>query len=150
MEEEKKIIFKEEDYAPEEMLSNPFFYKTREDRVISLEDFAIRVKLGLFKKKEVVFLRSVVRNENIKKSKRFKIFSNYLKTNKKAFDDNLYLQKEENNKKKDNLKKLDIKKFKIGRLFLVLLLMAISVFLTLLFVSKDFIVEKAQHSFVFC
>ena len=139
MEEEKKIIFQQEDYAPDEMLTNPFFYKTREDRVISLEDFAIRVKLGLFKKKEQVYLRSVVRNPNIKKSKRFKIFSKYIRENKKAFEDNLYLQKEENDKKKENLKKLDIKKFKIGRLFLVILLMAVSVFLSLLFISKDFV-----------
>ena len=106
MEEEKKTIFQQEDYAPNEMLTNPFFYKTREDRVVSLEDFAIRVKLGLFKKKETVYLRSVIRNPNIKKSKRFSIFSKYIKENKKAFDDNLYLQKEENEKKKDNLKKL--------------------------------------------
>ena len=138
MEEEKKTIFQQEDYAPDEMLVNPFFYKTREDRVVSLEDFAIRIKLGLFKKKETVFLRSIVRNPNLKKGKRFKLFSKYIKENKKAFDDNLYLQKEENEKKKDNLKKLDIKKFKIGRLFLVLLLMGVSVFLSLLFISKNF------------
>ena len=141
MEEEKKTIFQQEDYAPNEMLTNPFFYKTREDRVVSLEDFAIRVKLGLFKKRETVYLRSVIRNPNIKKSKRFSIFSKYIKENKKSFDDNLYLQKEENEKKKDNLKKLDIKKFKIGRLFLVFILIAISVFLTLLFISKDFVLK---------
>ena len=89
MEDNKRNVFTNEDYARSDLLINPFAYKSDEHIVESIEDFAIQVKLGLFKKRETVYIRSLVRNDLISKSKRFSIFKDYLKTQKKDFDNSL-------------------------------------------------------------
>lgn len=132
MEEETKLIFTESDYANKEMLMNPFFYKREEDRVLSLEDFALTIKLGLFKKKETVYLRSVIRNSEIKKGKRLRIFKKYLRKNKKDFDNNIALQEEKNNQDKKELKNFNFGKVTFKRKLLSFLLMIIGVLLCLL------------------
>lgn len=136
MAEEKLPIFTPSDYASEDLLINPFFYKRKDNKVDSIEDFAIKVKLGLFKKKDVVFIRSLIRNSQIKKQKRFKFFKSYLKVNKKDFDENLSQRKDENEKDKKELSNIDFKKVGLGKLFRAFLFVAISAFLSLMFISK--------------
>ena len=146
MEEEKLPIFTPSDYASDDLLINPFFYKRKENKVDSIEDFAIKVKLGLFKKKEVVFVHSLIRNSQIKKQKRLKLFKKYLKVNKKDFDDNLSQRKDENEKDKKEFSNIDFKKVGLGKLFRALLFVAISVFLSLMFLSS--VTEELDIEFI--
>lgn len=135
MEEEKLPIFTPSDYAGNDLLINPFFYKRKQGLVDSLEDFAITVKLGLFKKKEVVFIHSLVRNSQIENKKRFKIFKKYIKSCKKDFDSNLSDRKEENENEKKEFSSIDFKKVGLRRFFCSFLFLALSVFLSLMFFS---------------
>lgn len=136
MEEEKLPIFTPSDYASSELIVNPFFYKRKEDKFDSVEDFALKVKLGLFKKKEIVYVQSLIRNSQIDKKKRFKIFKKYLKVNKKDFDANLANQKEENEKDKKEFSSIEFKKVGLLKLFRALLFLALSVALSLMFLEK--------------
>ena len=152
MEEENKLVFTESDYASKEMLINPFFYKREEDRVLSLEDFALTIKLGLFKKKETVYLRSVIRNSEIKKGKRLRLFKKYLRKNKKDFDNNIALQEEKNNQDKKELKNFNFGKVTFKRKFLSFLLMIIGIALSMLATKKvasmlgiEFIEKMNEH-----
>lgn len=139
-------VFTSMDYAGEDMLINPFFYKKRDDKVISIEDFATTIKLGLFQKKQTVFVHSIVRNSEINTKKRIKLFNDYLRKNKKDFDRDLSQKCKENKENKESVKLIDFKKVPIGKYFLALVLIAVSVFLALLF-SKSF-VEKLGFEFL--
>ena len=134
--EDKRSVFTSEDYASEELLINPFKYKRSDNLVESIEDFAIRVKLGFFKKKETVYVRSLVRNELIKKGKRIEIFKKYLKENKKEFESNIGIQKTDNSKNKKKLSAIEFKKVSIGRLFISFLLVCLSLALTAVFFEQ--------------
>lgn len=133
MEDNKRNVFTNEDYARSDLLINPFAYKSDEHIVESIEDFAIQVKLGLFKKRETVYIRSLVRNDLISKSKRFSIFKDYLKTQKKDFDNSLNNDKKENIKNKKSFSSIEFKKVSIGKFFISFIILCISIFLTSLF-----------------
>ena len=130
-------VFTSMDYAGEDMVINPFFYKKTDDKVLSIEDFAVTIRLGLFQKKQTVFVHSIVRNSEISAKKRIKLFNNYLRKNKKEFDKELSIKSKENKENKESVKLIDFKKVKIGKYLLSLLLLVVSVFLGLLF-SKEF------------
>ena len=152
MEEENNLIFNESDYAKKDALVNPFFYKREEDRVLSLEDFAVVYKQGAFKKKEVVYLRSVIRNSLIKKKRRLRVFKKYIRKNKKDFDNNIALQQEKYNQDKKELKNFDFNKVTFKRMFFSIILMILGIALGLLFMPSianmtglSFIITMNEH-----
>ena len=146
MEDNKRNVFTNEDYARSDLLINPFAYKSDEHIVESIEDFAIQVKLGLFKKRETVYIRSLVRNDLISKSKRFSIFKDYLKTQKKDFDNSLNNDKKENIKNKKSFSSIEFKKVSIGKFFISFIILCVSIFLTSLFFES--IVSKFNLVFL--
>ena len=142
---EKRSVFTEDDFASEKLLINPFFYKNKEGFVSSIEDFAIKVKLGFFQKQRIVYIHSLIRNNEINKKKRFKIFAKYLKANKKDFDENLSIQKKDNEKSKKDLSDITFQKVG-GKLLLALLFIVLAIVLTLMFSTK--IVEMMGIDFL--
>ena len=90
----------------------------------------------LFKKKEIVYLRSVIRNPEIKKNKRLRIFKKYLRNQKKDFDDNIALQQEKNDKEKKELKSINFEKVSFKRKFLSFLLVILSLAFSSLYIKS--------------
>ncbi len=83
----KTILFTLEDYAMDnhDAMTNPFLYRNKEHILMSIEDFATFYKPGLFKKKKVVYLRSVIRNENISKFRRWHEFKKFVNNSKNDY-----------------------------------------------------------------
>lgn len=133
----KDVIFTESDYATKNELVNPFLYRRSEqNKFISIEDFALMYRVKLFKKREIVFLRSIIRNDSIKKSKRARVFNKYLKQQKKDFKESIVKQTEENTSKLTTFKELSINKVKFKTKFIVFIIAILSIFMTMLYFTK--------------
>ena len=131
----KKVLFTGEDYASEDLLINPFTYKSSDEKVESIEDFAIQVKFGLFSKKDTVYVRSIVRNGLINKRKRFDIFKKYLRKNKKEYEKNIGSKRTENSQSKKDFSDIDFKRVSIIKYFVSFVYICLSLALTLMFFS---------------
>ena len=92
-------LFSESDYVDnDEARLNPFIHPGSQNK--SIEDFAVKYRHHLFLKYEEVYLGSVLRNEFIKKKKKWKTFKKYLVKTRNDYQQNVkdLLEKQESNK----------------------------------------------------
>lgn len=130
-------IFNSSDYATNNELINPFLYRKKEQSEFqSIEDFALLYRVKLFKKKEIIYLRSIIRNDLIKKGKKLRVFNKYLKEEKKDFLENIDRQIEENNNKQEAYNNLTINKIKFKTKFLTFVIVLLGLLMTAFFFTK--------------
>ena len=128
----KALLFSESDYVDnDEARSNPFIHPGSQNK--SIEEFAVKYRHRLFGKYEEVYLGSVLRNDFIKKKKKWKTFKKFLIKTKNDYQQNVkdLLEKQESNKivySTFKMTKLS-KKFK-SFLLIILLLNCLITFIT--------------------
>lgn len=125
-EKNKEILFTKEDFVQEDnkvALTNPFLYTNDDGYLMSIEDFGLEYKKNVLAEKQIVFLRSIVRNDNFTKRKKWKITKEYFKKQKKDYLTISGDLKTKNEQTEENFSM--IKRIKVKKIFRLLAFIAL-------------------------
>ena len=121
----KKVLFCDIDYAPKNEFVNPFLNKDNPEK--SIEDYPVYYKHNIFRRKQYVYLGSVIRNEHISKNKKWDTFKKYLDKVSKDYQTKIKTLVKDNkvNEENDLIEDVNYPTFKI--IFLLIIISAIAV-----------------------